>query len=603
MGRYLLLLTALVSLVLATMSFLLTDETMAEFATLIVVFCIVFGGVFVLLLIYSIDSLSLEKTHQILAKMPFPVALVRLKDGQLLYCNKACRELLSIRKIGDSYLYPEYISSATVCDFLQTFHGQNSFQQWSESVPMPGNKSLSLDITGKRIRYHWYPTWMLFISKTPQNNSSENQLAQEQLMFQSVLNSLSELVYFQDPQGRIMGSNKAFDRFWQGRIEEGVLDYQQDHEHSLGTNSIHWWTTNPEGSSRLLETNQTSLINAKGDVMGTLNISHDVTEWHEMQESLRTEIERREETEQTLAQQNNLLDTIINSSTDPIGLVNQYWVYIGCNELFAQSLGYTKETLLGKSAEEVISSDKWEMFRQSDREVMELGRSTKTEDCVLKNDGTLVWYEVQKSPFIDPTDGARGMLIIARDVTERKKAEQQLADAIMELQALSFIDGLTRIANRRSFDDSLHRMWHSHIRLQQPLTLIFCDIDYFKAFNDSYGHQIGDTVLREVATVLSSVIQRETDEVARYGGEEFAILLPTTDSKGGEYVAKKLQKALALRAKEAPFCDIPTTLTLSIGITTVIPQPNEGFQHFLEQADKALYQAKAAGRNCYRHFQ
>lgn len=198
MGRYLLLLTALVSLVLATMSFLLTDETMAEFATLIIVFCIVFGGVFVLLLIYSIDSLSLEKTHQILAKMPFPVALVRLKDGQLLYCNKACRELLSIRKIGNYYLYPEYISSAIVCDFLQTFHGQNSFQQCSESVPMPGNKSLSLDITGKRIRYHWYPTWMLFISKTPQNNSSENQLAQEQLMFQSVLNSLSELVYFQD---------------------------------------------------------------------------------------------------------------------------------------------------------------------------------------------------------------------------------------------------------------------------------------------------------------------------------------------------------------------------------------------------------------------
>lgn len=100
MGRYLLLLTALFSLVLATMSFLLTDETMAEFATLIIVFCIVFGGVFVLLLIYSIDSISLEKTHQILAKMPFPVALVRLKDGQLLYCNKACRELLSIRKIG-----------------------------------------------------------------------------------------------------------------------------------------------------------------------------------------------------------------------------------------------------------------------------------------------------------------------------------------------------------------------------------------------------------------------------------------------------------------------------------------------------------------------
>ncbi len=107
---------------------------------------------------------------------------------------------------------------------------------------------------------------------------------------------------------------------------------------------------------------------------------------------------------------------------------------------------------------------------------------------------------------------------MARDVTERKMAEQQLADAIMELQELSFIDSLTKVANRRSFDEQLRKLWHSHIREQKPLTLILCDIDNFKAFNDNYGHQQGDYALREVAKVFRSVVKRETDEVARYGG-------------------------------------------------------------------------------------
>jgi diguanylate cyclase (GGDEF)-like protein len=187
---------------------------------------------------------------------------------------------------------------------------------------------------------------------------------------------------------------------------------------------------------------------------------------------------------------------------------------------------------------------------------------------------------------------------MARDVTERKATEQQLADAIMDLQELSFIDSLTKVANRRSFDEQLRKLWHGHVREQQPLTLILCDIDYFKAFNDNYGHQQGDIALQEVAKVLRNVVQRGTDEVARYGGEEFAFLLPNTDLKGGEIVAANIHQELASKGLTHGYSNVANRLTVSLGIASVIPLPSQDYGDLVGMADVALYKAKAAGRNC-----
>ena len=548
------------------------------------------------LLLHHIDSSFVRKLQATLSHMPLAVAVVRKKDGALLYGNKSCRELLGVRKLGSRYIYPDEINSQMIADVLRPFSELRCFRDVSEEVPLPQGRGMKLNLSGQSVRYKWQAAWLLFVVKPQSKQPSRTLLEQEQRVFQQVLNSLSELVYFQDKSGRIIGTNKAFDRFWRGRVEEGMTG---GNDSTFSTNnSSHTWTTSPDGSSRLLETNKTLLIDDSGEAFGTLSISHDVTDWHEMQESLKQEIEKREVTEQALAQRNMVVDTILSASTDPIGLYNEHGVYVGCNEPFARSLGYSQEDLLGKTASEVLDPEQLEIVRETDEQVIKQGVTVKTDDYVILEDGTPIWYEVVKSPYRDPTDGMTGVLMMARDVTERKMAEQQLADAIMELQEMSFIDSLTKVANRRSFDEQLRKLWHGHIREQQPLTLILCDIDNFKAFNDNYGHQQGDFALREVAKVFSSVVKRETDEVARYGGEEFAFLLPNTDLKGGEVIAARVHRYLADKGIIHHYSDVDTKLTVSLGIATVTPMQDQDYGELVELADIALYKAKAAGRNC-----
>ena len=564
-------------------------------SVLLLVVMVMSGGLLALLL-HHLTSSSFRKLHRLLTHMPIAVAIVRQKDGQLIYSNRLCRELMGARKLNGRYLYPENISAAMVCDFLHPHVSQpNGFHHVSDEIFLSQGKRLPLVISGQPVNCHWQRCWLLFIEEARVIQTEQGKLEQDQRVFQLVLNSLSELVYYQDKSGALMGTNKAFDRFWRGRLEEG-FSHETGQDCGRYTPS-HTWTTAPDGSSRLLESKRNLLVDDGGEVIGTLSLSHDVTEWYDMQEVLKSEIEKREITEQELAQRNTLLDTILSASRDPIGLYNEHEVYVGCNEAFAQSLGHTPESLLGKTAEEVLTAEQLEFSRQADQTVIEQGISVKADDYVILEDGTPIWYEVLKSPYQDPTDGTKGVLMMARDVTERKMAEQQLADAIMELQELSFIDSLTKVANRRSFDEQLRKMWFGHIREQKPLTLILCDIDYFKAFNDNYGHQQGDYALREVAQVLRSVIRRETDEVARYGGEEFAFLLPNTPLEGGELIAEKLHHALADKAITHRYSDVDDKLTVSLGIATLIPQPHQDYGMLVKLADMALYRAKAAGRN------
>ncbi|MGF1699723.1 diguanylate cyclase [Photobacterium makurazakiensis] len=566
----------------------------ALFTSLLIIVAVVSCGLLALLF-HHLEFVSFRKLHAILTYMPIAVAVVRKKDGHLLYGNKPCRELMGVRKLHDRYLYPDELNVQMVRDFIRPLAKLHGFNDIVEEFKLANGKTLKFSFSGQSVRCNWQSYWMLFIYKEKEHQDHHEKFEQDQRVFLQVLNSLSELVYYQNKSGALIGTNKAFDRFWRGRVEEGVVEH--DIELPMISGANHSWTTAPDGSSRLLETNRNLLIGDKGEAIGTLSISHDVTDWHEMQEVLKNEIEKREVTELALAQRNILLDTILNASQDPIGLYNEYGVYVGCNEPFARSLGYTQESLIGKLAKDILRPEQWGASQQTDLQVLKTGESIKMDDCVMLEDGTLVWYEVLKSPYKDPTDGTMGVLVMARDVTERKMAEQQLADAIMELQELSFIDSLTKVANRRSFDEQLRKMWHGHIREQNPLTLILCDIDYFKAFNDNYGHQQGDIALREVADVLRSVVRRETDAVARYGGEEFAFLLPNTDLSGGEAVACKVHQRLAEKGLSHRYSKVDTKLTVSLGVATITPMPNQDYGELVEMADVSLYKAKAMGRN------
>ncbi len=165
------------------------------------------------------------------------------------------------------------------------------------------------------------------------------------------------------------------------------------------------------------------------------------------------------------------------------------------------------------------------------------------------------------------------------------------------LENLSAIDGLTGIPNRRRFDEYLEHEWHRCIRSASPLSLIMMDIDYFKRFNDNYGHLAGDDCLKQVAFVLKKSLERKTDFVARYGGEEFACILPMTDIKGAILMANRLRENIISLAIPHTYSTVADCLTISQGAATITPSQDSRFTTLINAADKALYEAKACGRN------
>jgi diguanylate cyclase (GGDEF)-like protein len=179
------------------------------------------------------------------------------------------------------------------------------------------------------------------------------------------------------------------------------------------------------------------------------------------------------------------------------------------------------------------------------------------------------------------------------------QAKQAAEDANQELQRVAYSDSVTAIANRRRFDQHLRQEWQRLARDREPLSLILCDIDYFKRYNDHYGHQAGDLCLKEIAQAMDRIMKRASDLVARYGGEEFAIILPNVRLKGAIHIARLIQ--MEIRHLEIPHAQssVSPNVTLSLGISSQIPNLEYQPESLITAADRALYQAKAQGRNTY----
>lgn len=173
----------------------------------------------------------------------------------------------------------------------------------------------------------------------------------------------------------------------------------------------------------------------------------------------------------------------------------------------------------------------------------------------------------------------------------------ELERANRELMRLSITDSLTELANRRHFDFFFHQEWLSAIRDRQPLALILGDVDFFKLYNDEYGHQAGDDCLKQVAETLRQSIRRPRDMAARYGGEEFVLVLPGTDTSGAQLIAESLGQSIRERCIIHERSPIHTCLTMSFGVAALYPENDDSPLVLFNAADQALYEAKKRGRN------
>lgn len=186
---------------------------------------------------------------------------------------------------------------------------------------------------------------------------------------------------------------------------------------------------------------------------------------------------------------------------------------------------------------------------------------------------------------------------VAQRTVQLEETNHKLQQAYFQLEAHSRLDGLLQIANRKYFDVRLKEAWASALRQKQPLGLLMIDVDYFKRYNDTYGHQAGDACLQAVAKAVQSAMLRDTDLVARYGGEELVVILPDTDASGAAEVAKRVVAAVAAQAIAHSASDAAPVVTVSVGACSTQPTDKADGLGLVAQADAALYNAKKSGRN------
>ncbi len=308
-------------------------------------------------------------------------------------------------------------------------------------------------------------------------------------------------------------------------------------------------------------------------------------------------IAERERLQIDLTASETLFRLLAEASNDVIVLTNLSGKRRYISPAVITVLGWHPEELTGHNYHQIVHPEDItavEAMMESCRE------GDSTEPLIYrcrKKDGSYAWMEASMRLYHDETTNEPiGFVNVVRDVSNRKAAEDELTHAFRLVENLAMVDGLTGIANRRRFDETIDREWRRAMRDGSLLSLLMIDVDHFKPYNDIYGHVLGDACLRRIAVAAQEVIHRSSDLFARYGGEEFVVVLPNTDRNGALLVAEQIRRAVEMSS--LPHSGNPHgVVTVSIGCATLALGHDSASTALVETADQAMYQAKSAGRN------
>ena len=318
----------------------------------------------------------------------------------------------------------------------------------------------------------------------------------------------------------------------------------------------------------------------------------------QLEKIIEEQVKERLFAEEKLNQSRALLSSVLNSSADGVAafesirdsqgqIVDFRWLLV--NPVAAMTVGKTSSSLLHQALYEnqpgYIFDGLFDLFLQV------------VENCIV----------VEKEHFCDSGQFQTWFHIVAvklgdgfamtfRDITDRKQMEIALRKANQKLKHQANVDSLTQIGNRRYFDEYLAREWARCAREHQYLAIILCDVDHFKAYNDTYGHQAGDECLTKVARGIKEIIKRPADLAFRYGGEEFALILPNTAEREALAIAESVRQQIKLLKIPHDRSTVSNYVTLSLGVSCVIPDSSHPTS-LIVNADRALYKAKSLGRD------
>lgn len=287
-----------------------------------------------------------------------------------------------------------------------------------------------------------------------------------------------------------------------------------------------------------------------------------------------------------------ILDGFFSTAPVGMGIVDHDLRYVRVNALLAEMNGTPIAQHPGRTVRDILPSLA-PSIEPVYNQVLTTGQPilNREESAILPNhpDEKRTWlasyFPILHSAQMPPQVG-----VILMEISEIKQLE-------MQLRQQAYLDGLTRIANRQYFNEIFEVEWRRCARSQKPLSIVLIDIDDFKAYNDTYGHLVGDDCLKRFATMLMQAINRSSDLVARFGGEEFVVLLPETNPQGALHIAHSIQHLTHRLQIPHQRSSVSPYLTASIGVATCIPTTNRPLNELLQVADKALYESKRQGRD------
>ncbi len=359
----------------------------------------------------------------------------------------------------------------------------------------------------------------------------------------------------------------------------------------------HRWTALQQASAMAISVLTATAV----DMQQLTTLSSTLTQ---QRRQLKRETIEREQAEQAWQESQRFIQGIVDASTNILyvdSFADGSNFYI--NRWVQNVLGYTPEDIrkMGpRYLDRLVHADEKALMATERRKLLAIndGEVVENEYQFRHRQGNWRWLLCRETVFQRDENGLPTQIFgTATDITKRKRAEVALKKFNKELARLARMDGLTQVANRRSFDEYLAQEWANVGSGRSALSLILCDIDYFKSFNDTYGHQAGDVCLKQVAQAIEKAAKRSTDLVARYGGEEFAVILPNTDKAGVERVATEIQREI--RALSIPHSQsgVSDYITLSLGIASIATTENAHPDMLVACADQSLYQAKYEGRD------
>ena len=574
---------------------------------ILAIFC-----VFVLILVVNRSKRRKDNQFKdVLDSSPYPLAIFSLDGNTIFYLNDEVKSLFPFKKKQKKFIFEETENQLLLSRFINKVSHQSIIENGLIRL-LVNDRFHDIEIFAKRIHYERKTVWLCHLKDVTALLSVRQKLIEERELLRKVLDSLPEQIAFKSSKGTIIGCNSAWAKANQTTVTHATgrsitdmlpaeaIKKQKQQEATAWNGEIYnkqeWLQQNSSLEMSLVNITKVPLYNDKGAIFAILTIDSDITALHNLTKQLEDENLQRKETEKALAKQSVLLSTVFAASYDPIALLDHDGRIIGSNNSFAKLMNAKPEDIVGHLQSELVSSDRADWAERQNHEVLKSEEPIIFEELMFIGDKK-VWYEVHKVPFKDDDSRSKGIVVMARDITAHKLTEEKLNLDASEFEQKMLHDPLTNIANRRAFDEHFVRTWREAVSEQEMLSLVMCDVDYFKPYNDNYGHQMGDEALKLIASTLHETADEMGCFAARYGGEEFIILLKGGNATKVLRAVEKLRGAVNETKIEHLHSEVSRYVTVSMGLSSMFPSDLNTMKMLVAEADAALYNAKTSGRN------